>query len=111
MIRRFFWLVVGIGIGAGGSFWANRRVRRVIDRYAPEEIRARVENRVRSMGEEVRSAVAEGRDAMREREAQLGARPRRNRRSPWDPRVTDAREEALRERASLGSLGHYRHGL
>ncbi len=111
MFRRFFWLIVGIGIGAGGSFWANRRVRRVIDRYAPEEIRSRLEARVRAVGVEVRSAVAEGRDAMRAREAQLGARPRRNRRAPWDPRITDAREQALQDRASLGSFGHYRHGL
>lgn len=111
MFRRLFWLIVGMGIGAGGSVWANRRVRRVLDRYAPEEVRSRLESRIRSVGDEVRSAVAEGRDAMREREAELGSRRRSNQRAPWDPRVTDAREQAMRDRASLGSFGHYRHGL
>jgi hypothetical protein len=81
MIKRVIWLGMGAVIGASGSVWANRRVRRMVDRYAPVEVRHRIEDRVRTASGHVRSAVHDGRDAMREREAELRGRadmPRRN---------------------------------
>lgn len=77
MIKRFVWMSLGAVVGASGSYWANRRVRRVIDRYAPVEVRERVQHSARRAGGHVRSAIDEGRAAMREREAQLKGRQAR----------------------------------
>ena len=74
MIKRVIWLGFGAVIGASGSYWANRRVRQIVDRYAPEEVRHRVQDRVRTASGHVRTAVSDGRAAMREREAQLKGR-------------------------------------
>lgn len=63
MFKRVFWLTVGTGLGLGASFWVTRRVKR----YAPKA----VVGAARSLGADVRAAVAEGRVAMREREAEL----------------------------------------
>ena len=71
MIKRMIWLTLGVVIGATGSHWANRKVKSLVDRYAPREIRHRVEDRVRTASGHVRSAVDEGRQAMRDREAHL----------------------------------------
>ena len=71
MIKRMIWLVFGVVIGVTGSHWANRKVKTLVDRYAPQEIRHRVEDRVRTASGHVRSAVDEGRKAMRDREAHL----------------------------------------
>ena len=64
MFKRLFWLVTGVGFGFGSSFWVMRAFRRTVDRYRPTAVVARLEG-------DVRAAVAEGRTAMREREAEL----------------------------------------
>jgi len=74
MIKRAIWLGVGASMGAWGSRWANRRMRNIVDKYAPAEVRNRVQDRARTAGGRVRSAVDDGREAMREREAQLRGR-------------------------------------
>ncbi|MDG2263086.1 MAG: hypothetical protein P8N50_12190 [Actinomycetota bacterium] len=74
MIKRLIWLGVGAAIGASGSYLANRRVREIVERYAPEEVRHRVQDRVRTAGGHVGTALSDGRVAMREREAQLKGR-------------------------------------
>lgn len=74
MIKRVIWLGIGASMGAWGSRWANRRIRNFVDKYAPAEVRNRVQDRVKIAGGHVRSAVDDGRDAMREREAQLRGR-------------------------------------
>lgn len=63
MFKRAFWLTVGTGLGFGASFWVSRKVRR----YAPD----RLVRAASSFGRDVRAAAAEGRQAMREREAEL----------------------------------------
>jgi hypothetical protein len=73
VFRRLFWLVVGIGFGFGLSFWLMRFVRETAARYAPERVSENLAGAVRSFGQEVRAAVAEGREAMREFEAELRA--------------------------------------
>jgi len=62
VIKRFVWLNVGFVLGVGSSWVIMRRLRRVATRYVPTD----VANRWNS---NVRAAVAEGRDAMRAREA------------------------------------------
>jgi hypothetical protein len=63
-LRRFFWLVLGFVAGLGSSWALHRRVRRVAQRYVPAEVADRWSGTMRA-------AVTEGREAMREREAQL----------------------------------------
>ena len=71
MPKRTFWTTVGMGLGFGSSYWVNRRVRRAVARYAPENLQEELAQSARGLGRTVRDAVAEGRLAMAEREAEL----------------------------------------
>lgn len=71
MFKRLFWLATGIGLGFGFSFWLTRWVRSSLERYTPERISADLSASLRRLGEDVRVAATEGRQAMREREAEL----------------------------------------
>lgn len=71
MFKRLFWLAVGTGLGFGASFWMMRMVRAQMARYSPEKVSADVAGAVRALGRDLRAAVADGREAMREREAEL----------------------------------------
>jgi len=62
VIKRIVWLNVGFVLGVGSSWAIFRRLRRVATRYAPTDV-------VDRWNTNVRAAVAEGRDAMRAREA------------------------------------------
>ena len=73
MFRRLFWLVVGAGFGFGISFWLMRFVRSTVERYSPERVSTDLADAIRSFGNDLREAVAEGREAMRERETELRA--------------------------------------
>ncbi|HEX4869072.1 MAG TPA: hypothetical protein VFV32_15775 [Acidimicrobiales bacterium] len=73
MFKRLFWLMVGAGFGFGVSFWLMRFVRETAARYAPERVSADLTSALKGLGEDLRAAVAEGRQAMREREAELRA--------------------------------------
>ncbi len=77
MFKRLFWLMVGIAIGFGTSFWMYRLVRDTMERYAPEQVAENLASAARRMGDDLRDAVAEGRQAMREAEAELRAGHRR----------------------------------
>jgi hypothetical protein len=71
MFKRLFWLLVGAGFGFGVSFWLMRFVRTTIERYTPEKVSGDLAGAIRSFGSDIRAAAAEGREAMREREAEL----------------------------------------
>jgi hypothetical protein len=71
MFRRLFWLVVGAGFGFGVSFWVMRFVRETAARYTPERVSSDLADAIKGLGTDLRAAVAEGREAMREREAEL----------------------------------------
>jgi len=71
MFRRLFWLVVGAGFGFGVSFWLMRFVRSTVERYSPERVSGDLADAIRSFGKDLRAAVAEGREAMQEREREL----------------------------------------
>jgi hypothetical protein len=73
MFKRLFWLLVGTGFGFGLSFWVVRVVRQTVERYTPERVSNDLASAVRSFGTDLRAAVAEGREAMQERELQLRA--------------------------------------
>lgn len=71
MFKRLFWLMVGAGFGFGVSFWLMRFVRQTVERYTPERMSSDLAGALRAFGEDLRAAVAEGREAMREREAEI----------------------------------------
>ncbi len=71
MFRRLFWLMIGIGFGFGSSFWVMRFVKQTAARYAPDRVSSDLTDAVKGLGTDLRLAVADGRAAMREREAQL----------------------------------------
>lgn len=73
MFKRLFWLCVGLSIGLGTSFWVMRLVRRTVERYLPERVASEAAVRARGFAEDVKAAVAEGRQAMKERESALWA--------------------------------------
>ncbi|HTD51190.1 MAG TPA: hypothetical protein VK771_11350 [Acidimicrobiia bacterium] len=64
MFKRLFWLIVGFALGIGSSWAITRRLRRVVQRLAPADV-------VDRWSDNVRSAVSEGRLAMRTREVEL----------------------------------------
>jgi hypothetical protein len=73
MFKRLFWLIVGAGFGFGASFWLMRFVRDTVDRYRPERVSSDLAGALRQLGTDLRAAVAEGREAMRETEADIRA--------------------------------------
>lgn len=66
MFKRLFWLIVGFAIGIGSSWAVTRRLRRIAQRFAPADV-------VDRWSDNVRSAVSEGRTAMRTREFELNS--------------------------------------
>ena len=73
MFKRLFWLTVGISIGLGTSFWVMRFVKTTLERYTPERVSEDLAEAIKGFGKDIRAAVAEGAEAMREREAELRA--------------------------------------
>ena len=71
MFKRFFWLVTGAGFGFGMSLWVQRTVKRTAARYSPQRVSGELTRTVKGIGDDVRTAVQEGRLVMREREAAL----------------------------------------
>ena len=66
MFKRFFWLLIGFALGIGSSWAVTRRLRRIAQRFAPADV-------VDRWSDTVRSAVTEGRSAMRAREDELNS--------------------------------------
>lgn len=73
MFKRLFWLMIGAGFGFGVSFWMLRFIRDTMQRYTPERVSSDLAGALRGLGEDLRGAVADGRVAMREREAEIRA--------------------------------------
>jgi hypothetical protein len=73
VFKRLFWLLMGAGFGFGVSFWVVRFVRETVERYTPERVSMDLADALRRFGDDLRTAVSEGRQAMRDREAELRA--------------------------------------
>ena len=73
MFKRLFWLMIGLGFGFGLSFWFMRFMRETVQRYTPERVSGDLADAMRGLGQDLRAAVADGRAAMREREAEIRA--------------------------------------
>jgi hypothetical protein len=79
MFRRLFWLVIGAGFGFGVAFWLMRFLRSTVERWSPERVSSDVAGALRQFGTDLKDAMADGREAMREREAELRAELREGR--------------------------------
>ncbi len=73
MFKRLFWLMMGAGLGFGMSFWIMRTVRETVERYSPHRISSDLSEAARAVGVDMRQAVTDGREAMRQHEAALRA--------------------------------------
>lgn len=71
MFKRAFWLTTGAGFGFGMSLWVQRTVKRTAARYSPQQLSGGLSRTVKGYAGELRAAVDEGREAMRQREAAL----------------------------------------
>jgi hypothetical protein len=74
VFKRVIWMGMGATAGAGATMWANRKVKRTVAKLAPEALTDELTARARSFGRDLVDAVAEGREAMRAREAELQQR-------------------------------------
>ncbi len=71
MVRRLFWATLGLGAGVTTAVMTSRWMRRQADRMAPANIGRQAGETLRGVGELFRQALADGRAAMREREAEI----------------------------------------
>lgn len=74
MFKRIFWMSTGVAVGASGAFWAKKKVEQTVEQYLPEQVAIRAAESAKGLGQTVRYAASEGRDAMRSTEAELRAR-------------------------------------
>jgi hypothetical protein len=73
MFKRARWISAGFVLGVGSSYALTRRVKRTVQRYTPPRVADRITGTATNLRKDVHAAVGEGRDAMREREADLRA--------------------------------------
>lgn len=74
-MRRAMWLATGVALGAGGTLWAEQRlrrqVRRTAARLAPDNVVQETIDGARRLGDRLLEAVAAAREASAERESEL----------------------------------------
>jgi hypothetical protein len=78
VFKRVTWLTVGFGLGVGTTVAAAREVRKRVDRYQPNALVDRATDGLGRLRDNLADAVDTGREAAREREAELRA-PRQER--------------------------------
>jgi hypothetical protein len=71
VLKRLRWLVTGLAVGAGGSLWAQRKVKILASRYRPSGLAGSAATRAKGLPADVVAAIREGRAAMKQREAEL----------------------------------------
>jgi hypothetical protein len=65
-MKRTVWTGVGYSLGLASSIYVQRRVRRTVERYAPEHVRQEVTDRSRLVADRAREIVVDLRDAAQE---------------------------------------------
>lgn len=74
-MRRTVWLLTGVAIGAGGTLWAEQRLRRTVrqaaDRLTPDHVVAETLEGARRLGDRLGAARGAGRRAAQDREEEL----------------------------------------
>ena len=71
MFKRLFWLVIGAAFGFGVAFYLMRMVRSTVEKISPDNVGNQLAGAIKDLGSNIRAAVAEGREAMQERETQI----------------------------------------
>jgi hypothetical protein len=71
VIRRGFWVAVGLGAGATTAVIASRWTRKQANRVAPATLAREAKGGVLDLGKLVSESIAEGRKAMEDREREL----------------------------------------
>ena len=83
MVRRGFWVALGLGAGATGALIASKWARTQAGRVAPSTLAREAKGGLFDLGKLVSESIAEGRRAMEERERELrGEIPSSNRDEP-----------------------------
>ncbi|MGZ8593955.1 MAG: hypothetical protein ACXWYC_11720 [Actinomycetota bacterium] len=70
-MRRIFWLAVGLGAGVAGAVMTTRFARRQASKVAPAALAREARGGLMDLARLVSESMAEGREAMREREEEL----------------------------------------
>jgi hypothetical protein len=83
VIRRGFWVALGLGAGVTSAIIASRWARRQADRVAPATLAREAKGGILDLGKLVSESIAEGRQAMEDRERELRGEPPLDR--PGDP--------------------------
>ena len=71
MVRRGFWVALGLGAGATGAVIASKWARKQAGRVAPATLAREAKGGLLDLGKLVSESIAEGRQAMEEREREL----------------------------------------
>ena len=77
-MKRTFWTATGFTLGFGSSVYLQKRLRRAVERYTPEQVRQgvtdagkRVAARTRDLISDLRDAAQEGSETIRQTEQDL----------------------------------------
>jgi hypothetical protein len=73
-VRRIFWLALGLGAGVAGAVLTARFVRRQTRKVAPANLAREARGGLMDLAKLVSESIAEGREAMREKEEELHPR-------------------------------------
>jgi hypothetical protein len=83
VFRRGFWVALGLGAGAAGAVLASTWARKQAGRMAPATLAREAKGGLLDLGKLVSESIAEGRQAMEERERELKGQV--HARDPEDP--------------------------
>ncbi|MEM9201867.1 MAG: hypothetical protein AAGC53_09405 [Actinomycetota bacterium] len=72
-MKRTFWTGVGYTLGVGTGWYVQRRVKRTVERVAPEQVRVEVADKSRQAATRARDAVLDLRSAANEGMAAMRA--------------------------------------
>jgi hypothetical protein len=70
-VRRIFWVALGLGAGAAGAILTGRFARRQAQKVAPATLAREARGGLMDLAKLVTDSLAEGREAMREKEEEL----------------------------------------
>lgn len=71
MVRRGFWVALGLGAGATGAVIASKWARKQAVRVSPATLAREAKGGILDLGKLVSESIAEGRQAMEDREREL----------------------------------------
>ena len=75
-MRRIFWLALGLGAGVAGAVMSMRFLRKQADKVAPANLAREARGGLMDAARLFSESIAEGREAMREKEEELRSESR-----------------------------------